>query len=159
MLPSETGEPVATPTGRAHTENLTERRKMGGRIRAARLNAALTQRDLAKKLSVSAGAVGQWETGGSPATDRLATLAELLGVSVDWLLGKSNHVNARAGKDQNIEEDLRLLQEARHLGINLRTVVAEARQQRWIQDNRGALADANAFLARHGLWSDGKRQF
>jgi len=22
-----------------------------------------------------------------------------------------------------------------------------------------ALADANAFLARHGLWSDGKRQF
>jgi post-segregation antitoxin (ccd killing protein) len=37
--------------------------------------------------------------------------------------------------------------------------VAEARRRRWLEDNRGALADANSFLADHGLWSDGKRQF
>jgi len=54
---------------------------------------------------------------------------------------------------------MRLVAEARHLGIDLRSVVAEARQQRWLQQNRDALADANAFLTRHGLWSDGKRQF
>jgi post-segregation antitoxin (ccd killing protein) len=45
------------------------------------------------------------------------------------------------------------------LGVDLQAVVAEARQRRWIEENRGALSDANAFLARHGLWSDGKRQF
>ncbi len=35
----------------------------------------------------------------------------------------------------------------------------EARQRRWIEVNRGALADANAFLERYGLWSDGNRLF
>jgi len=38
-------------------------------------------------------------------------------------------------------------------------VVAEARQRRWIEDNRGAIEDANAFLGKHSLWSDGKRLF
>jgi post-segregation antitoxin (ccd killing protein) len=37
--------------------------------------------------------------------------------------------------------------------------VKEARQQRWIEENRAALEDANAFLERYGLWSDGKRLF
>jgi len=55
----------------------------------------------------------------------------------------------------------------RALGINLsatlesrlRELVPECRRQRWLAENRDALADANAFVAQHGLWSDGQRQF
>jgi transcriptional regulator with XRE-family HTH domain len=35
----------------------------------------------------------------------------------------------------------------------------QGRSRRWLEENRAALADANAFLDRHGLWSDGKRLF
>lgn len=41
----------------------------------------------------------------------------------------------------------------------LREVVAERRRQQWLAENREALADASGFLSRHGLWSDGRRQF
>jgi post-segregation antitoxin (ccd killing protein) len=37
--------------------------------------------------------------------------------------------------------------------------VKQAREARWLAENDGALADANEFLKRHGLWSDGLRQF
>ncbi|MCW3476904.1 type II toxin-antitoxin system CcdA family antitoxin [Limobrevibacterium gyesilva] len=67
----------------------------------------------------------------------------------------------------NVSIDAELLDQARALDINLsatlenrlREVVAERRRQRWLAANRGALADANAFLAERGLWSDGQRQF
>lgn len=67
----------------------------------------------------------------------------------------------------NVSLDAELLKQARDLGINLsaaleerlREIVAERRRQRWLAANQEALADANAFLERHGLWSDGLRQF
>jgi post-segregation antitoxin (ccd killing protein) len=52
-----------------------------------------------------------------------------------------------------------LLEEARQFGIDLHLVVVEARQRRWLYENRQALAEVNAFMARNGLWCDGKRQF
>jgi antitoxin CcdA len=55
--------------------------------------------------------------------------------------------------------ELELLSEARDLGLDLRAVVKEARHQRWLAENRDALQEANEFLNRHGLWSDGRRQF
>jgi transcriptional regulator with XRE-family HTH domain len=149
------GRPDRIPTG----DDASDRRAIGERIKSARRKTGFTQRELAKKLDVSAGAVGQWETGGVPATDRLATLADLLGISLDWLLGKSGQTSQPARVGGRMQEDLRLIAEARRLGVDLGMVVAEARQQRWIEENRDALADANAFLARHGLWSDGKRPF
>jgi post-segregation antitoxin (ccd killing protein) len=79
-------------------------------------------------------------------------LAGALGISLDWLLAKSGDANQPAVLSETIEHEPRLIAESHR-------VVSEARQQRWIEDNREALADANAFLARHGLWSDGKRQF
>lgn len=158
-MPDEIARPKRAPIGSARLDNAPNRREIGERIKSARRNAGFTQRELAKKLDVSAGAVGQWETGGVPATERLAVLAHLLGVSLDWLLGKSRQANEPAAVSSEMQVDLRLIAEARRLGVDLHRVVAEARQQRWIEENRGALADANAFLARHGLWSDGKRQF
>jgi transcriptional regulator with XRE-family HTH domain len=134
--------------------------ELGGRIKSARGKMGFTQAQLAKKLGVSAGAVGQWEIGlGAPATDRLATLAGFLGVSLDWLLGAARHADKPTATGAVTEADLQLLEEARRLGVDLAHIVAEARQRRWLDENREALTDANAFLARYGLWSDGKRQF
>jgi antitoxin CcdA len=67
----------------------------------------------------------------------------------------------------NVSLDAVLLEEARRLGLNLsallegrlREAVASHRRERWLVENRGAIADANAYLAEHGLWSDGLRQF
>ena len=158
MRTKKTGLQGATP-GKADLAATVGRTELAKRIKSARETAGITQRDLAKRLAVSVGAVGQWETGGTPATDRLANLANVLGVSLDWLLGNSMQPPPSARASGGFEEDLRLIEEARRLGVDLKSVVAEARQQRWIEENRGALADANAFLDRHGLWSDGKRQF
>lgn len=67
----------------------------------------------------------------------------------------------------NGSQDADLLRQARELGINLssvledelRDLVAESHRQRWLTENRPAIADANSFLVRHGLWSDRHRQF
>jgi antitoxin CcdA len=67
----------------------------------------------------------------------------------------------------NVSLDPDLLDQARELNINLsatledrlREIVIDLRRQRWLDENRDALADANEFIARHGLWSDGRRQF
>ena len=70
-------------------------------------------------------------------------------------------------KRTNVTIDAALLSESREFGVNLSAVLergltetlARRRQERWLAENRDALEDANAFVARHGLWSDGKRQF
>ena len=67
----------------------------------------------------------------------------------------------------NVSVDTTLLQAARALGVNvsatledgLRAEIAQRRRAQWLQENRAALTDANAFLAANGLWSDGKRLF
>ncbi len=67
----------------------------------------------------------------------------------------------------NVSVDAGLMQEARGLGLNLsalleerlREEVALRRRAAWREENRGAIADANAYLAKHGLWSDGLLQF
>lgn len=57
------------------------------RIRQARLEAKLSQSQLAEKTGVHRSAVAQWErSGGSrPTVDRLAQIATLTGVSYEWL--------------------------------------------------------------------------
>jgi transcriptional regulator with XRE-family HTH domain len=62
--------------------------EMGERIRAGRERLALTQRDVASALQVSNQAVSKWERGeNAPDVEVLGGLAQLLGVSVDALLG------------------------------------------------------------------------
>jgi transcriptional regulator with XRE-family HTH domain len=146
-------EPAAENRPRIALHN----RILSERIKSARNKAKLTQEDLAIRLNMNPSAVGQWETARTaPSTERLAPLADALDVSVDWLLGRVQ--DARC-PDMPVADDLLLLEEARRLNVDLRKVVGEARQQQWRTENREALADANAFLTRNGLWSDGKRQF
>lgn len=59
----------------------------GEKIKAARTKAGLSQEQLAQKLGVSRSAVAKWETGkGIPDIENLKALAQLLNVSVDYLL-------------------------------------------------------------------------
>jgi hypothetical protein len=46
----------------------------------------------------------------------------------------------------------------KEVGDRTREMLSDARQRHWLRENRGALSDANEFLSRHGLWSDGRRQ-
>ena len=67
----------------------------------------------------------------------------------------------------NVSVDAELLALARRLRINvsaaledhLKELVAESRSRVWVEDHKGAIEDANEFLERWSLWSDGKRQF
>lgn len=132
--------------------------ELARRIKQARLRIGLSQRDLATKLGITPGAVGQWELGSvMPSGGRLGALAKALGVRADWLLEKKPETGDQPGA--SAAEDLSLLEEARRLGVDLRQVVAEARERRWLEENREAFNDANVFLERFGLWSDGRRLF
>jgi transcriptional regulator with XRE-family HTH domain len=133
--------------------------RMGQRIKFAREREGLTQAQVGKQVGVTRGAVAQWEIDkGAPATGRLGTLAEYLGISLDWLLTGAPQAATSDAAELAMADDVQLQEEARQHGVDLQLVVAEARQRRWLYDNREALNDAHAFLARRGLWSDGKRQ-
>jgi len=147
----------AALTGGRRAEFSAERRKLGERIKLAREKAGLTQAQLAKKLGVTASAVGQREIGlGFPATERLGALAGFLGVSLDWPLDKPDQAGTPEVADVTMTDDLQLLEEARRLGVDLPQVVAEARQRRGLDETRAAPADANAVPARNDLGSDGE---
>ena len=57
------------------------------RIRQARVQASLSQSQLARLMGVSRSACNQWESGAGPAPrrERLARLAQLLSVQYEWL--------------------------------------------------------------------------
>ena len=59
----------------------------GEKLKEARKAAGLSQEELAEKLSVSRSAVAKWETdSGMPDVSNLKAMAQLLGVSIDYLL-------------------------------------------------------------------------
>ncbi len=60
---------------------------LAARIAALRREAGLSQAALAKRLKISPSAVGMYEQGRrEPAPDMLVAMAELFGVTVDYLL-------------------------------------------------------------------------
>lgn len=62
------------------------------RFRELRNKKGLSQRGLAEKLKVSQTAVSQWETGRTyPDVPTMIHFAELCGVSLDYLLGRTEH--------------------------------------------------------------------
>jgi transcriptional regulator with XRE-family HTH domain len=65
---------------------------VSGQIRLARKRCGLTQRAVAVALDVDTMRVSDWERGASvPNTEQVAQLAELFGVSLDWLLRGDGH--------------------------------------------------------------------
>jgi transcriptional regulator with XRE-family HTH domain len=64
------------------------------RLREARKALHLGQKELADKLGVSSGAVGNWEVGPTiPHPETLGKLAEILGVKPGWLLYEDQPTN------------------------------------------------------------------
>lgn len=59
------------------------------RLKALRKECGISQRALAQRLGVSQQAVAKWEAASStPGPNALATIADVLGVSSDYLLGR-----------------------------------------------------------------------
>lgn len=57
-----------------------------------RYKAGFTQDELAQKLGISKGSVAMWETNKrTPSTETLIRLADLFGVTTDYLLGRSEN--------------------------------------------------------------------
>lgn len=72
-----------------HNSSEVKTMKLPEKILYCRKRAGLSQEALAERLGVSRQAVSKWETGEAlPETNKLAALAEALGVSVDWLLSE-----------------------------------------------------------------------
>lgn len=71
------------------------------RLRAARELRGLSQGELALKARLQPSAVSHFETGTRrPSFDNLRRLADALGITTDYLLGRVNEVEALAGADQ-----------------------------------------------------------
>ncbi|MGM0239440.1 helix-turn-helix domain-containing protein [Enterococcus sp. AZ103] len=72
---------------------------LNNRIKSLRKEMGWTQNDLATKINVSQQTIGSWEVGrAEPNSEVLIKLSELFGVTVDYLLGKTD-------KKQIINED------------------------------------------------------
>jgi transcriptional regulator with XRE-family HTH domain len=64
---------------------------MAEKIRALRLQKGFTQTEIAKRLNITKNSVNVWETGAcAPSLINLARLAQIFGVSTDYLLGVSD---------------------------------------------------------------------
>lgn len=69
--------------------------EFGQRVKKLRIEAGLTQEDVAKKLDLSKTAVGAWENGrAKPRLDKMNQLSDLFGVPVSELLGERQVVGA-----------------------------------------------------------------
>lgn len=70
-------------------------------------------------------------------------------------------------KAANVSINSDLLQQAKALKINLSAtleqelihLIRQKQRARWLEENRRALDDYNRFVDRHGVFSDGLRQF
>lgn len=85
------------------------------KIKMLRENTGMTQADVARKLSVTRSSVNAWELGISvPSTALLVELAQLFGVSTDYLLG----IDSTSTLDVSglTDDDVRILHDlAQHL--------------------------------------------
>lgn len=81
--------------------------------------------------------------------------------------GMPRSASAAPRRATNVTLPEPLLREARHMGINLSqacerglaAAVADARRQRWLAENRDAMAAWNEHVAEHGLPLAAYRQF
>lgn len=78
---------------------MEEQKMLPARLSYARKAKRLTQAQLGKLLGRKNTTVSGWEVGSSePSYDDLGKLSEVLEVSIDWLLGKTDNPNI-AGKE------------------------------------------------------------
>ena len=82
----------------------------GARLKQLREGKHLTHTDLASELDVSFAQIYRFESGkASPDADVLDRMAEVFGVSVDYLLGRSDDLNAHLSEDILTEDERAVL--------------------------------------------------
>ena len=99
---------------------------LGINISKLRLNRKMNQRELAKELGVSAGAVGLWETGKRyPDLCMLKKIAQFFHVSTDYLLGLTSTPDAKESVhgEHLLEDEKKLLDTYRSLTSDEKQVV------------------------------------
>lgn len=80
---------------------------LGYRLKLARQHKNMTQMEAAKKLGISNGTLSGYERNyRDPDTETLAKLAELYGVSVDWLTGRTDHPNSNVVRKKSEEDQM-----------------------------------------------------
>lgn len=91
--------------------DIASRRVIGRRLANLRKNAGYrSQRAFGKVLGVSGGIVGQWECGAKiPSRSNLVRIAELTGVSVDYILGSSLLPDEPESLVEKTEREIELL--------------------------------------------------
>ncbi len=73
---------------------------MDNRFKAARMRKGITQKEAAITLGVSVQAVSYWETGARmPSKKTLSELADLYGVTVDYLIGREEERDKQKAKE------------------------------------------------------------
>ena len=77
-----------------------------------RKSLVLTQAEVAQKLNVSFQAVSKWENGTLPATELLAQLAAMLGVSVDELLAVPDTIVCGSAEKETIKSLIKGISQA-----------------------------------------------
>lgn len=97
---------------------------IGEQISKFRKTKGLTQRELGDAIGVSASAVSQWESGGTPDISLLPALSDVLGVTVDSLFGR----------EEARREDM-----AEAVGKYLSSLPAEKRLSEFISLSRRAM--------------------
>lgn len=74
------------------------------RLKAMRMKRGLTQRQMATKLNISPSSIALYETGGrNPDPDMLKRLADFLGCSTDYLLGRTDNPDPHAYDEEDAE--------------------------------------------------------
>ena len=64
------------------------------RFKSRRLEIGLNQREISEKLNIQRSTITNYEKGNiTPTADKLPEIANLLNVSVDYLLGRSDYMN------------------------------------------------------------------
>lgn len=80
---------------------------LGYRLKLARQHKNMTQMEAAEKLGISNGTLSGYERNyRDPDTETLAKLAELYGVSVDWLTGRTDHPNSNVVRKKSEEDQM-----------------------------------------------------
>ncbi|GED68520.1 hypothetical protein BRE01_22220 [Brevibacillus reuszeri] len=82
------------------------------RLRIARKAKGLTQEELAEHVCTTKGTISNYENNHStPPNDMLRQLADILEVTTDWLLGRTNDVTANTAASAPLAKEQRSLDE------------------------------------------------
>lgn len=79
----------------------------GKRLRAVRVNSGLSQKEIAAKLGVTQSYLSRIERGGNPINSVVVQLAEILGVTTDYLLMRTDELQGQSAEGSSMAEDSR----------------------------------------------------